>query len=579
MKSKVGSMRNLKEKIDVICVESCPEAEEACRIAMCRTAEIILSSGWEQSELRLSFLKSESSGFSLEIRGNDIVIRAGMTREFIAGVGSLLSRIRLASDSSMRLADGIHEEIPEHPDRIHYMPGHFGNSFEVAWPGEMERYFEDLALWGTSGYGDWFDPNDMPDPYAPHVFCSSSMSLWQRKKEFLRIAKRLGMDTSLWLAHNVGFVDQMRPEWTGVRSHKHRVQGQVLCASIPEARRVCLQNQENLFKDLVASGVVIDRLNYGPYDDGGCACPKCQPYYPTFLKLIEEIHGIARRYFPKVTMDLCGWWVTDEEMRLIREFISVPARDWFRAFQFSATYNVFELPDLRSSLGNLPLSTFFHIGFSRENKDVYFKTGIHSAPRRIQSVIRSFRAQRCLGFNSYNESFGDHYNEFLCSRIGRVPGADIKALTEDYCREMFALRGKDLMAAVDVLLEMEELDSSKAEKWQVALERIRPRVHTPPRQQWAFEHFRHKAGLMVLDHKIGTGNEWKTKDDVAPVLPLIRERFALQEILWRDVYGLGVLRHAFIPERMSAPWYNNYIMVYPENTGNIHPGATISKNA
>ena len=54
-------------------------------------------------------------------------------------------------------------------------------------------------------------------------------------------------------------------------------------------------------------------------------------------------------------------------------------------------------------------------------------------------------------------------NEFLYSRIGRVPGTDIRALTEDYCREMFALRRKDLMAAVDVLLEMEELDSSKAE--------------------------------------------------------------------------------------------------------------------
>lgn len=570
---------NVKNTINASCGACCPEAEAARRVILARMGEIILPARWEQRELRLSFEKSESSGFSLEISGNEIVIRADITREFLAGAGCLLSRIRTAADNSARLEDGIYEEIPENPVRIHYMPGHFGNAFEVAWPGEMERYFEDIALWGASGYGDWFDPNDMPDPYAPHVYCSSSMTLWQRKKEFLRTAKRLGLDTMLVVTHNVGFTDQMRPEWTGVRSHAHRVQGQVLCSSIPEARRVCLQNHENLFRDLAESGVMIDRLNYAPYDDGGCACDKCQPYYPTFLKMAAEIHAIARRYFPQVMMDLCGWWVTDEEMRLTREFVAGPARDWFHAFQFSATYNVFELPDVRAAIGDLPLSTFFHIGFSHDNRDVYLKTGIHSAPLRIQSVIKSFAAQQCLGFNTYNESFGDHYNQFLCSRLGRVPGAGIRALTEDYCRQMYSLNGNDLRAAADVLLDMEDLDESKAAKWQAALERIRPHVLTPPRQQWAFEHFYLKAALMALDHAIGTGDGWKNQEDIAPALPLIRQRFALQETLWRDVYGLGILRHCFIPQRMCAPWYHNYVGIYPENNGNIHPGSAISSNA
>ncbi|MFA6290253.1 MAG: hypothetical protein WC637_00655 [Victivallales bacterium] len=572
-------MRNAKKKINASCVGCCPEAEEARRIGLSRIGEINFPSKWEQGELCLSFLKSEGCGFSLEIHGNDAVIRAGITREFIAGIGCLLSSLRTASDGLVRLVDGIYKEISENPIGVHYMPGHFGNAFEVAWPGEMERYLDDLALWGASGYGDWFDPNDMPDPYAPHVYCSTSMTLWQRKKEFLRTAKRLGLETVLFVAHNVGFTDQMRPEWTGVRSHAHRVQGQVLCPSIPEARRVCLQNHENLFRDLAESRVVVDRLIYGPYDDGGCACEKCQPYYPTFLKMAEEIHGIARRHFSQVAMDLCGWWVTDEEMRLIREFVAGPAREWFHGFQFSATYGVFELPDVRTVLGDLPFSAFFHIGFSHDRRDVYYKTGIHSASRRIQSVIKSFAAQQCLGFNTYNESFGDHYNQFLCSRLGRIPGADPRMLTEDYCRQMYALSGKDLRTAADVLLDMEDLDESKAEKWKTALGRIRPRVHTPPRQQWAFEHFRIKAGLMALDHAIGTGDGWKTQEDIAPVLPLIRRRFALQETLWRDVYGLGTLRHCFIPLCMSAAWHPNYLKIYPEDNGNIRPGSAVSKNA
>ncbi|NCB64290.1 MAG: hypothetical protein EOM52_11960 [Clostridia bacterium] len=147
----------------------------------------------------------------------------------------------------------------------------------------------------------------MPDPYNPHVFCSISMTLWARKKEFLKIAKRLGLDTMLWVAHNVGFVDQMRPEWVGVKSHEHRVQGQVLCPSIPQAREVCLQNHKNLFCDLLQSGVEIDKVCFGPYDDGGCACELCQPYYPTFLSMVTEIMDISQLpYFDDVDVIQVG---------------------------------------------------------------------------------------------------------------------------------------------------------------------------------------------------------------------------------------------------------------------------------
>ena len=84
---------------------------------------------------------------------------------------------------------------------------------------------------------------------------------------------------------------------------------------------------------------------------------------------------------------------------------------------------------------------------------------------------------------------------------------------------------------------------------------------------------------MALDHAIGSGESWKTQADIAGVLPLIEQRFALQETLWRDVYGLGVLRHCFIPGRMCAPWFPNYCTLYPENNGNIHPGSALSKHA
>lgn len=555
------------------------EAAPAGRLLQERLPEIQVPGTWQPRRLNLWCLRRETTGFILTIQGHDVLLEASLRREFVAGAGRLLALLRAAADQQRELPQGRWEETPRYPIRLHYLPGHFGNSFEVAWPGEMRRYLGDLAFWGASGYADWFDPNDMPDPYRPQVYCSTSMTLWQRKKEVLRLAQELGLDLALAVTHNVGFTDQMRPEWVGVRSHQHRVQGQVLCPSIPEARQVCLRNHENLLRDLAEAGIRIDKLIYAPYDDGGCACERCQPYYATFLGMVTQIHEMARRYFPGVRADLCGWWVTDEELRLVRSYVAGPARDWFGSFQFSATYNVFALPDVRQSLGDLPLSTFFHLAFSHDARDVYIRTGLHAAPRRIQSVIRSFAAQQCLGFHSYNEGFGDHYNEFLASQLARDPDADVRQLTLDYGRQVFALRGPELQQMVDVILDMEQLEGAKAAGWAATLRRLSRRVRTPPRQAWAFAQVALKAELMALDHQIGSGESWQSPADLAPLAKAIAQRLSLSETLWRDVYGLGVLRHIFIPARMLPPWHDHYLRVCPPPPDRIRPGSAVSQQA
>ena len=588
-------------------------ALEAKRIAEERIKEIeiyIMNTDMNIKLLfNISFVRENTEGYILDISkvnpcdnlNSDsdiinteeakIIMYAGKTREFIAGVGKLIRLLLKCTDEYREkffkqsleqsfIEDIRIEEIPEYPIRIHYMPAHFGNSFEVAWPGEMQRYLEDMALAGASGYGDWFDPNDMPDPYNPHVYCSTSMSLWERKKEFLRISKKLGLDTMLWVAHNVGFVDQMRPEWVGVRSHEHRVQGQVLCPSIPEAREICIQNQDNLFRDLKESGVEIDKLCFGPYDDGGCACNKCQPYYPTFLEMVSEIVNCIKKYYPLVTVDICGWWASEDEMKQLKDFVDTTAREWFGTYQFSATYNVYEIPaNIRNFTGDIPLSSFMHIGFSDNNNDVYYKSGIHSAPDRIKSVVQSFKNVECKGFHTYNETFGEHLNIYISSRLGRNPNQDINEILTDYCRQMYALKGKPLKDIVDILTDMQYLREENAEKWLLSIEKIKTFVKIPSSQKWAFEHVAVKAELMYLDHKIGDGSTWSNPEDVRPFIDLIKKRLELSENLWRNIYGLGVLRHCFIPDRMLPGWYAKYAAFLSPKRGIIKPGVRVSRNA
>ena len=569
---------SIKPRINIASVS--PMAQEAARISEERIGEINQGMQRAKKVFEISFIDKAIEGFVLDIDGEKARITAGKTREFIAGVGKLVSLLRKAMDNGGVILNVHIEDIPRYPARVNYMPSHFGNPFECAWPGEMQRYLEDLALGGASGYGDWFDPNDMPDPYNPYVYCSTSMSLWKKKKEFLRISKRLGLDNIVYVAHNVGFVDQMRPEWVGKRSHEHRVQGQVLCPSIPEARQVCLKNHDNLFRDLAESGIEIDTVICGPYDDGGCACDKCQPYYPTFLSMLTDIYRVIRKYYPNIKIGICGWWTTENELNQVINYYEGIAKNWFESFQFSATYNVFKVPeDIRKSIGSMPLSIFFHIGFSNDDRDVYIKSGIHSAPTRIKSVLNSFDKVGCKGFYSYIESYGDHFNEYICNILGRNPDADTRELAYDYCRQMYNLRGKNLDNMVDVLFEMEFLEKEKAEKWVKKLEEIEPFVKTPPYQSWAFAHVLLKARLMALDYEIEKTAKWESKEDIKPVLPLIKKRLELSEKLWREVYGLGVLRHGFIPECMMPEWYKNYIKIFPQNLGRIRPGSMLSKDA
>ncbi|TNJ67882.1 hypothetical protein FE784_01675 [Paenibacillus hemerocallicola] len=573
--------------VELECRCLCPEAKEAARIAAERIGEI--SGSGAPIPFRLTFVERETEGYVLEIPASrEAVIGAKRRRDFIAGLGQLLHRLLAAADpgcsgakavgveveddggqaasvnGGLSLQAGVWETVPSIKDRIHYMPGHFGNSFEVCWSGEMRRYLEDMALSGASGYGDWFDPNDMPDPYNPHVYHSTSMFLWRRKKEWLSYSQQLGLDNVLVVTPNVGYVDQMRPEWVGVRNHQLRVQGQVLCPSNPQAREVILDNQKRLFEDLMRSGILISKIVCAPYDDGGCACPACQPYYPVFLQLVKDVHDTVSVFYPGLKADICGWWTSEEESGQLLEFVNGPARAWFGSFQFSASYGVFELPeDIRVRTGGMNLGCFLHIGFSHDRRDVYTKTGVHSASRRIRSVLKSFGRSECAGFMTYNESFGDHFNAFAAGLLGWNPDRDVGEIAEFYGRLMFRLSGSALRKLADVLLEMEMLDGKRAADWSDTLRGIKREVRTHESQEWAFEQIWLKAELMRLDERI----EQQLTENKDAAYPAMRERLSLTERLWRRVYGFGVLRHILIPERMLPDWHNVYCDL--ERTGNV----------
>ncbi len=557
-----------------------PGAAEAFRLLNARGAESAFRTLPETCQIRFVQLPGEAEGYRAAKFGQTVTVTAALTREFIAAAGFLLRRMRRLDACGEDFSDFEIFDEPRFPLRQHYLPGHFGNSFEVAGEREMERYLEDMALSGANGYAEWFDTNDMTDPYEPLSYGSInfSMSLWRRKKRGLLYAKKLGLDVSLCITHNVVFTNQLDPALRGVRNPQYHVQGQVLCTSNPAAREVCFHNYRNLFSDLRDTGVEVDKLFFAPYDDGGCACERCQPgYYAKFLGMVNEIYTIAAGYFPKIGADICGWWTSPEEFSQLQAFAA--SRSWLKTFQYSVTYGVMAVPaDIRDTVGRLGLSTFVHIAFSHVMDDRYMAGGFHAAPHRLRAILGSFEQAGCLGMNTYNEGFGDHLNVVLSSLLARNPDADTDAAIEDYCMEYYGLGADDARAVREVICEIQYLDASRAQGELDVLKAVRPRVRVPLLQPWIFEHLYRKAELMALDFRIGAGG-WQSAAEMAPVLPQIEERILKTELLFRQVYGMGVPRAVFVEEWHYPKWYRDYKRLKGIHDGRIVPSVYKSKDA
>ena len=156
-----------------------------------------------------------------------------------------------------------------------YCPGHFGNWYEAAYPGEMAAYLKELKWWGFNWYGDWLTPTDTGSPNNDYGFHTLSQELLERKRKHYLSAQKLGFRLGCLVTPNHVFLDQIHPEYAAQKGE--RVFGQLICPSHPQAREIILGNMTAQLKFLAAGEVRLSALTGGAYDFGGCLCQKCSP--------------------------------------------------------------------------------------------------------------------------------------------------------------------------------------------------------------------------------------------------------------------------------------------------------------
>lgn len=193
---------------------------------------------------------------------------------------------------------------PECPVRGMYFAVHFNNFYEAAPVAEVERYLEDLTLWGLNAIAFHFPPQQFDGFDDPNARRSID-----RIRTLMLAAKRIGLKVGLLEAVNIGFKSTPErlyytpfPDNLGRRGHL----GTLLCPSSPDGREYLLRQWSGLIDEF--NDIDLDFFVSWPYDEGGCGCGKCWPWgREGYLRISEDISEIFRGKYPASKFVLSTW--------------------------------------------------------------------------------------------------------------------------------------------------------------------------------------------------------------------------------------------------------------------------------
>lgn len=182
-------------------------------------------------------------------------------------------------------------------------PSHFYNWYQMAPPEELERYLEDMMLWGYNTVYSSMGVVNMDTLDGP-MFRQTA----ERFRRTFRAAKALGMRIGLGLSPNQA--ERSAPhEFDADMSFDLTLRGSLgrnLCLSRPGA----LEHMRGVWRAQLEqyTDIGIDYVSTWPYDEGGCGCEKCRPwgsnkYCDGCIEITKEVH----RYYPEAKIIVSTW--------------------------------------------------------------------------------------------------------------------------------------------------------------------------------------------------------------------------------------------------------------------------------
>jgi hypothetical protein len=408
------------------------------------------------------------------------------------GLGHLLRLLAFAEDEVPMPAVAL-TEAPAVYGRGVYCATHFSNYYESAPLARLERYIEELALWGVDLLTFWLDCN-----WFPHGFWNDPDSRGSRMVARLRrlkeVARACGMTVGIVGLGNEGFAHQPTPALRVDMAARHGgfYPDSQICPSAPGGLDMILANRR-IVLDLLGP---IDLYVHWPYDQGGCGCDRCAHapgrWGRTFLELGPAIAGIVRERNPEAQMIVSTWLMDDDERAMVYGLCD-RGETWLDGIMTQVEHaSEHPLPEGYRRLVFPEISMF----------DCYFCSygcnGANPAPARFAAEARMVAAAGS-GTTLYSEGQYEDANKVVYLGTLWNPSRDTDTLLEDYARYYFgatnAAEGADLLRTLETTWGARKLrvaDPALVEELATRLTALGERLpaHRDARERWQALYFR-----------------------------------------------------------------------------------------
>ena len=369
-----------------------------------------------------------SEGFRIEDRpGGGVKIVGNDERGLLYGVGKFLRTSRY-DQGGFTPGAWRGTSVPVCPVRGVYIATHFNNFYEAAPIEEVERYIEDLALWGVNSLVFHFPHwqfNGYDDPAARKAM--------DRQKQIIRAAHAVGMRAGLLQVANDAFKSSPQelrntPVPDALGRHGHF--GVNLCPAKPMAHEVLLRDWDRLLDEFADVG--LDYIDYWPYDEGGCGCKDCWPWGARgYLKLCSELSKSVRAKYPKAQIILSTWTYDTPPCGEWEGLAKALAKDksWVDIIQADAHEDFPRYPLDKGVPGGLPMVNFPEI--SMWGQGPWGGYGANPLPARFQRLWNQTEKKLSGGF-PYSEGIYEDIDKVIVNQLYWDPARPVMETVKEY---------------------------------------------------------------------------------------------------------------------------------------------------
>lgn len=399
--------------IQVVRVNSKP----ALRLVIGTTASNEKSKFYATTHKSISELGPDGYSITLDSQSAELHVIGQSDSGVVAGVGRLMREIRYHPGKIEIPALDI-AQTPQMPNRGMYL---WARKYYFNQPDKLERYIEELALWGCNGICFWFEmgmfesfedttgkKSELDTRYAKQYKLDEStaehwVELYQR---FYKTARRLGMKTGLLMVANDAYMSSPKylriepiigcPDW-------------YLCPSKPGSVEMAVKWHEQVFKTFAP----LDIYNIFPADPGACSCEQCTPW-PTqgFWRVAKPIGDRIHAISPKTKIWIDTWHLNHPTFggkdwkNLVGSLDTTKqVPEWFSGFEVGlAPHHKFAqmgAEDIKVyNDSKRPLMVFSEISMYRNHEGMLVKKGYWES---LQDELNSYDAKLMMGGWIYAE--------------------------------------------------------------------------------------------------------------------------------------------------------------------------------